>query len=302
MSEKTSRLVFSFLKLNFLLFQPETIKNRVLKLTRAISQLHRYNEIAEFTAVLILKSQGFEDVTVEFIQSIYDQLEKEANKQMETSIKNANKSHYYCLALNEERRDSFVFSWSERYFFRSKCQVTDPNFHELELFDSFNDKFRQVLVKKNASILQSIHPLKDNFGILFEREEHSFFVSLIVLDFIGLICKKLRIIEYVTNQVHIEVNPLDSTEFVLNLLIENKTFARNCKINGKDIHIGEAVQVPFPCSHFGGRLFGMKDCQNQSDLIQVCSIGSKFISYFTIFRRLKSSFIAFSKEKARIST
>jgi hypothetical protein len=55
------------------------IRRRVLGLTRTICYLHRFGHVEDFV-VQNLKEGGFGNVPIMFVQSIYEQLKKEAEK------------------------------------------------------------------------------------------------------------------------------------------------------------------------------------------------------------------------------
>jgi hypothetical protein len=113
------------------------------------------------------------------------------------------------------------------------------------------------------------------FGIIVERDEDAedntrHVVSLIFLDLYRLNCKKLQTVEYVGNYIDIVTNKFDPTEFVLRLSIGAEHFSRICKIIGKEIVVGDPIQLPYPCSYFEGRFYGLLVYANQSGLIRVC--------------------------------
>jgi hypothetical protein len=109
----------------------------MLNLTRAVCELHRYDQVDETSAIPMLKDQGFENVAVEFVQVIYDQLAKQSEMHMKTWHEKAKKSSYYNIDTDE---DSLIFVWSERYILLFKDEPTDSQFHQIKLFDAYNDK------------------------------------------------------------------------------------------------------------------------------------------------------------------
>jgi hypothetical protein len=100
-------------------------------LTRAICELHRYDQTEDSTAIRNLEEQGFKEVSVEFVRAVYDQLEKEQWHQ------NADKSMYYTCVLPSE--ESFVM-WSQRYLLSFDDTSTEGDSHQVQVFDCYNDK------------------------------------------------------------------------------------------------------------------------------------------------------------------
>jgi hypothetical protein len=78
-----------------------------------------------------LKNRGFESVSVEFVRAIYGRLKKEQ------WIQNSEKNIYYTCVLSS---GGVISMWSKHYFLRFNYELTDGTFHEIELFDCYNDK------------------------------------------------------------------------------------------------------------------------------------------------------------------
>lgn len=74
---------------------------------------------------------------MKFVQTIYKQLEKETKMHLKPLVENAEKSHYYMFTTDE---DLSVSIWSERYVLLYDNESTDVEFHQINLFDVFNDK------------------------------------------------------------------------------------------------------------------------------------------------------------------
>jgi hypothetical protein len=66
----------------------ESVESKVIELVEVVCRLHFYDDIDTFTAVRKLNEQGFEDVSAEFVQAIYEQLIKETDKTMTVSYNN----------------------------------------------------------------------------------------------------------------------------------------------------------------------------------------------------------------------
>jgi hypothetical protein len=110
----------------------EASETKILELTQAICRLHRYNN-----AIEMLAHEGFDNVSVEFVQAIQDQLEKEADKFVKIHREKAENTLYYTFDKHGKKSLALL---SERYFLLRSHESIDPNIHELELFDLFNDK------------------------------------------------------------------------------------------------------------------------------------------------------------------
>jgi hypothetical protein len=71
----------------------------VLDLTRAVCEFHRYDKTKESAAIRELENRRFDSVFVEFIRVIYDQSEKEADKQIKMWRCKLGKALYYSCVL-----------------------------------------------------------------------------------------------------------------------------------------------------------------------------------------------------------
>jgi hypothetical protein len=112
---------------------------KLLELIQAICRLHRYEQDDASYAVDMVADEGFENVSVEFAQAIYDQLKKEVDERTKIYHNNAENKLYYKFVNNYYKS---VFLLSERYFLLddNDYNLTDSTVHDLKLFDLFNDK------------------------------------------------------------------------------------------------------------------------------------------------------------------
>jgi hypothetical protein len=103
--------------------------------------------------------------------------------------------------------------------------------------------------------LDNIYPLKDGFGLLKERGDGSYFISLIFLDLHHQTLKKLHTVEYLSYYMNIFVNKADSTTFILN----DELPTQICKIIDKTIVIGDLIEIDFyPQAFYGGNIYSLK--------------------------------------------
>jgi hypothetical protein len=74
-----------------------------------------------------------QDVELMQDQNIHDEQSTEVENSME-------RFHYYNFELNQNFSD-YVFSyWTSRYLLTCRNYSPNPAFHEIEIFDLFNDK------------------------------------------------------------------------------------------------------------------------------------------------------------------
>jgi hypothetical protein len=118
----------------------EEAEKKILRLIGAICQLHRCDRIDAQAVVQSLQEQDFPNVSIELVQAVYGQLEKEAEKYVKPLQENADKARYYSLDVNKERFDYLAYMWSDRYVLFLESDQTNRDFHMLQLFDSYNDK------------------------------------------------------------------------------------------------------------------------------------------------------------------
>jgi hypothetical protein len=109
------------------------------KLIQVVIRLHRWRLVFSQRALEELEYEGFNNVTVEFVEAIFNQLEKAAEKHIKTSRENGEKAYYYSLAPGEIRSE-MPHVWSERYVLLHKVASSKAYFHQFELFDLYNDK------------------------------------------------------------------------------------------------------------------------------------------------------------------
>jgi hypothetical protein len=114
----------------------QEVNNEILQLTEAICRLHQTFDIDAELAVEILKEQGFTEITVAYVEAVYEQRSKQIKKRMEPWRQNAEKSLYW-TALDED--DDWTILWSERYILFYDFCSNDPN-HKVKVVDSYNDK------------------------------------------------------------------------------------------------------------------------------------------------------------------
>lgn len=101
-------------------------------MTRAV--LCSYNpRVDASTIVGELKKQGFDDVTVEFVQIIHKQLKKKPQKHTKSWRENADNAFYYTT-----KRSDLPDIWSDRFFLL--CGQSDDNSYQIELIDTYNEK------------------------------------------------------------------------------------------------------------------------------------------------------------------
>jgi hypothetical protein len=119
----------------------EQIENRVLELTRAVCRLHRLDRPASDVPVT-LENEGFRNVSVNFVQAIFDKLLNEANKYMKLCFSNAEKALHYTFKVKEIDIFRKLYFWSERYLLYNMYNMYNlpGEFYSVEFFDTFHDK------------------------------------------------------------------------------------------------------------------------------------------------------------------
>jgi hypothetical protein len=108
----------------------------VLNLIREVCRLHREHKIYAIDAVQILHDRGFRDVSVEFVDAIYEQLTREAEKRVKTLNESAENASIH--EITKKKGESNI--WSERYLLFYPSKSPDSDHYEIEVFDTFNDK------------------------------------------------------------------------------------------------------------------------------------------------------------------
>jgi hypothetical protein len=116
----------------------EASETNVLELIRAICRIHRSRPNNAYYAIDILNDQDFEDVSIEFVEAIYKQLETQADELTKTHRENAESKFYYMFFEVPGSHKSVAFL-SERYFLLYDLRFYRSNVHKLELFDLLND-------------------------------------------------------------------------------------------------------------------------------------------------------------------
>jgi hypothetical protein len=111
----------------------QELDNEVSQLTQAICRLHRRRMSAK-NAIQTLKEEGFGEVSIEYVKSIYEQRMKQLKKRILPWSVYAEKSVYWTTA---EKGD--VTIWSERYILFHKSGSNRP-FYEIKVLDCYNDK------------------------------------------------------------------------------------------------------------------------------------------------------------------
>jgi hypothetical protein len=65
----------------------ERIEAKIINLTEAVCRLHFYDDIDATAAIAKLNEKGFPDVSIKFVQTIYERAIKETDKTMTVSYK-----------------------------------------------------------------------------------------------------------------------------------------------------------------------------------------------------------------------
>jgi hypothetical protein len=118
----------------------ETIENRVLELIRTVCRLY-YPDRSASDVPIALENEGFRNVSVNFVQAIFDMLSHEANKYMNACFENAEKSNYCTFETDDKYIIRRTVSLSERYFLSHACNGNlSGDFHEITVLDTFHNK------------------------------------------------------------------------------------------------------------------------------------------------------------------
>jgi hypothetical protein len=103
-------------------------KKRLDESTQRISRLY-YNNYNVEEAVEIM---GRQNISAELVNSIYNELSKDAENSM--------KNRFYYFTVNINYSFDMVDYWTSRYLFAYGFDSSDSAFHEVTLFDVFNNK------------------------------------------------------------------------------------------------------------------------------------------------------------------
>jgi hypothetical protein len=87
-------------------------------------------------AVHTLHDRGFGDVSMDFVEIIYEQLTQEANKRMKALHEHVESALYYKIRTSRNKCDI----WSERYLVLYLWESSDSDHHQTKVVDTFNDK------------------------------------------------------------------------------------------------------------------------------------------------------------------
>jgi hypothetical protein len=95
-----------------------------------ISRLYHDNVNIE-EAVLLIRDWH---VSSELVKSIYDQLSKEDDNLMKERF------YYYKIARENDSLYRSIYYWTSRYLLVDETVSDNSKFHEIRIFDAFNDK------------------------------------------------------------------------------------------------------------------------------------------------------------------
>jgi hypothetical protein len=97
---------------------------------RQISRLYHDNVYVE-EAFTLMEDQN---VSAKLVKSIYDQLSKTDEKLI--------KERFYYYTINPEDVSVYhsIYCWTSRYLLINEAASDESAFHEIKIFDAFNDK------------------------------------------------------------------------------------------------------------------------------------------------------------------
>jgi hypothetical protein len=98
--------------------------------TQHISRLY-HDRIKVGEAVEIMRDY---DISAELVKNTYDQLSKDGEKTM------MKRFHYYTIKLEKKFFNYNAVYWTSRYLLTYDNHPSDSAFHEVTLFDVFNNK------------------------------------------------------------------------------------------------------------------------------------------------------------------
>jgi hypothetical protein len=90
-----------------------------------------HNNIDAEEAVELMRGQN---VSSELVKSIYDQLSKEDDNLMKERF------YYYKIARENDSLYRSIYYWTSRYLLVDETVSDNSKFHEIRIFDAFNDK------------------------------------------------------------------------------------------------------------------------------------------------------------------
>jgi hypothetical protein len=105
-------------------------EERINKIEQRISRLYHDN-VGFYIIVELMRAQN---VSVDVVKPIYDKVSAQAEKLM------TERFHYYAIERDVDNHFNIVDSWTSRYLFAYCNRSPDPVFHEITIFDVFNDK------------------------------------------------------------------------------------------------------------------------------------------------------------------
>jgi hypothetical protein len=114
----------------------DEIQERLLDLTRNICSLY-CDQVSFDNAIETLGDYGFNNVLPALVKAIYDRLSVEANKFKKRCRDKADKSLFYST---NTKQSEYVNLWSERYSISYARNSPNSTLHQIEVFDTFNDK------------------------------------------------------------------------------------------------------------------------------------------------------------------
>jgi hypothetical protein len=82
----------------------------------------------------LVESMRGQSVSSELVKSIYDQLSKEDDELMKERF------YYYKITRKNYLLHRNIYYWTSRYLITGYYKSPDPDFHEIKIFDAFNDK------------------------------------------------------------------------------------------------------------------------------------------------------------------
>jgi hypothetical protein len=117
----------------------ETIEDRLVELTRTVYRLiNRRNYRDPNWIVDEFQRQGLGEVSLEFVNAIYDQSEKEAQELKKPLRETAIKSLYY--TTTEPHVTHYATLWIDRYLVVPISNLSSQNCTCIEIFDPYNNK------------------------------------------------------------------------------------------------------------------------------------------------------------------
>jgi hypothetical protein len=137
-----------------------------------------------------------------------------------------------------------------------------------------NYLFRKIKIEKIAKRFD-IYPLKDGFGLLSEKRETNWFISLIFLDIHQHTLKKLSTIEHSSQYIQIVANKTDPTKFIWE---DDKSWKFGKIVNEKIVIFEDATKIGFyPGCFYGNCFYGLnwyKDKYGEEVSLYICLVNS----------------------------